>query len=1231
MRRFELIDGTSSKFWEIGADGARLKIRFGKIGSAGQTKLKVLASAAKAEQEVAKLVAEKTGKGYVEVESTRPPAPASLQPSVSDAPAAFEQPPAATDDEGHVSFDRERFTRRLREEIVVVPWRNAPPPYTPAPKPLPLAGTLLTQLRAVLPKAKATAEEAKGTPSAASTERMERVYGWKSIQELDVDLAATALALFARAELGLETLVRTFAAAKGIAFALEALVHGVQRGMIIDTDTWPYRLVDGVVPFAEHDPASADERSFAALWKTAPAAYALRQLVAVADDASYAAVVDAARRLSAGGSKAGAVAIAVVLSEENALVEDAARSLLDDPALSDLGNEGPSLVFASLRDVELGRALAARGVVQLYGNADSPGWTLIARLGGRAGSILAAVPDRHKDPILPFLEAVRTPASFRALLGFLSIKESARSVQRLLLEHPTITAAALVPVLADPKHHDLASAKAIAAALGKAHPELDLFARAKGPSLPVATASDLPVFLVEPPWSKKLKVGREKAEKIELERHEVPLSCSYADGDLDSLADYGEWGAEVAAAKPKTREQWIQEIAEDQKHGRVIDLALMLAGPEDLALAEWDGASEARRLYYPNAYYGGAFAVALARRGAKFAPGLLALLRARPSGADRMPLDVLEPVLLGYDGTDVAELFIDTFDAGKKMRGVALAWSLRHAETMAKTAIPIALAGGKRAPNAIALLQSLVARDRASIVDEVARAYERSSKKPVIKALDALVGTDPLAYLPPKLPKLPELFNPAALPPLVTTTGKVLPPEAVTNVGMMLAISTPDAPYAGVGLLRSICTRESLRELSWALFEAWMGTGSPPKEMWILHALGFLGDDETARRLTPMICSWPGESAAARAVEGLAVLANIGTDLALMLLNGIAEKVRFASIQEGARARIAEIAKRRGLTSEELGDRLVPDLGLDERGETTLDFGPRSFRVGFDEHLEPFVVDAAGKKLAALPKPGKTDDGAKAKEATARFKALKKDVAAIAKARIQRLETAMVSQRRWDEPAFRMLFVDKPLVLQLARRLVWGAWDGANKRLATFRVDLDRTLSNENDDAFRLPDGALVGVVHPVDLSAAELARWGQVFADYEIVQPFPQVDREVFRPDPARTNEPETNLLDDERAFSAPKLIFGLEKLGWKRGAASDGGSFSGHSKSFGATGFVARAEYDGAVGMGYIDEKETLTLSSVSFERRVDRTTKDLALGDVDAVVLSEVLRDLSLLDRA
>lgn len=64
MRRYELSDGKSHKFWAIERDGKTLRFRYGRIGTDGQALAKSFASPTAAEKEEAKLVAEKTKKGY---------------------------------------------------------------------------------------------------------------------------------------------------------------------------------------------------------------------------------------------------------------------------------------------------------------------------------------------------------------------------------------------------------------------------------------------------------------------------------------------------------------------------------------------------------------------------------------------------------------------------------------------------------------------------------------------------------------------------------------------------------------------------------------------------------------------------------------------------------------------------------------------------------------------------------------------------------------------------------------------------------------------------------------------------------------------------------------------------------------------------------------------------------------------------------------------------------------
>jgi DNA ligase-1 len=66
-RRFECQEGGSDKFWEVSARGAEVTVRYGRVGTDGQTKVKSFPDPAAAVRQLEKLVAEKTAKGYREV------------------------------------------------------------------------------------------------------------------------------------------------------------------------------------------------------------------------------------------------------------------------------------------------------------------------------------------------------------------------------------------------------------------------------------------------------------------------------------------------------------------------------------------------------------------------------------------------------------------------------------------------------------------------------------------------------------------------------------------------------------------------------------------------------------------------------------------------------------------------------------------------------------------------------------------------------------------------------------------------------------------------------------------------------------------------------------------------------------------------------------------------------------------------------------------------------------
>lgn len=67
-RHFEFIEGTSSKFWEVSQAGNTLTTRWGRIGSAGQSKTKAFADEQAAADAMATLIEQKTDEGYLERE-----------------------------------------------------------------------------------------------------------------------------------------------------------------------------------------------------------------------------------------------------------------------------------------------------------------------------------------------------------------------------------------------------------------------------------------------------------------------------------------------------------------------------------------------------------------------------------------------------------------------------------------------------------------------------------------------------------------------------------------------------------------------------------------------------------------------------------------------------------------------------------------------------------------------------------------------------------------------------------------------------------------------------------------------------------------------------------------------------------------------------------------------------------------------------------------------------------
>lgn len=575
-----------------------------------------------------------------------------------------------------------------------------------------------------------------------------------------------------------------------------------------------------------------------------------------------------------------------------------------------------------------------------------------------------------------------------------------------------------------------------------------------------------------------------------------------------------------------------------------------------------------------------------------------------------------------------------------KAPAVAQEWFVKHPLHMAVGLTPVAMGNSKMAETAQDLLHRLRRNGQHEILSAALTHLAEKEclwlQAEIIEHQEDLIDEISHEEMPSELSvnlaslkpiKAGAWLQSNSLPP-VKIAGKKLSNPDVDR--MLSALKDAAFEYGSsnspvVALLKQHADPTSLDTFAWKLFEQWLTMGAASKEKWAFGAIGHLGGDASVLKLTPLIREWPGESQHQRAVFGLEILRAIGTDTALMSLNGIAQKLKFQGLKEKAKLMMEGIALARGFTREQLADRIVPDCGLDAQGGRVFDFGPRQFQFILGAEMKPLVRDASGKIKSDLPSPNNSDDKEKAEAAVASWKILKKTLKEVLKIQAERLEDAMITGRRWTSDEFHTLLVMHPLMINLVRQLLFACYDENRSIKGTFRVTEDQSLADANDDPFDLPSACSIGVVHPAHLDDATKSAWGQVLSDYEIIPPFPQLGRQICCADSGDLE------LTEITRFKGPKIpgitVYGiLERSHWLKDTPADAGGFVQHSKFFPSVNLTAFIQYTG-MSIGYYDEPQEI--ESVYFvpghvkPEMWGQHNNKLPIKEVDSVVMSETLR--------
>ena len=189
----------------------------------------------------------------------------------------------------------------------------------------------------------------------------------------------------------------------------------------------------------------------------------------------------------------------------------------------------------------------------------------------------------------------------------------------------------------------------------------------------------------------------------------------------------------------------------------------------------------------------------------------------------------------------------------------------------------------------------------------------------------------------------------------------------------------------------------------------------------------------------------------------------------------------------------------------------VPDFGLGANGRMRFDLGSRQLDLVMRGRDALVFEDIDNEKIyKRFPTRKKGDDPDRHAAAKSTYKRIRAPLLGLFEEQGAWFERAMMLGRTWDAERWQERILAHPVLGHFARRLVWAVLEDG-QRVALILPDAEGTLMDVAMDAVTLTPAQQLTLVHPSTLSDKERRAWLIQLAEFELLQPFDQIDRALY------------------------------------------------------------------------------------------------------------------------
>ncbi|WP_300365816.1 DUF4132 domain-containing protein [Brachyspira sp.] len=293
------------------------------------------------------------------------------------------------------------------------------------------------------------------------------------------------------------------------------------------------------------------------------------------------------------------------------------------------------------------------------------------------------------------------------------------------------------------------------------------------------------------------------------------------------------------------------------------------------------------------------------------------------------------------------------------------------------------------------------------------------------------------------------------------------------------------------------------------IYERWIFEGADTTYKFVMIPYLVYESDHKIDKVLNNLRDWCESGRISLANYAISALSSNGSIYSLTLIDYISNNFKYYQIKNTSKLAFKSAAKKLNISEDTLGDKIIPNYGIDRNGQKVLKDDTYSFTLNINEKLNIEKIFDNNKKeyVTNIDKYHNIS-----KKLLDEFYSIKNNMKSTYEFQVYRLHKALMTGKKWDIDDWKNIFIENYIMNILSDNFIWTVYNKNYKIIQHVKYNrTSKTFQTLDKEIYKINKQYKLSLASPIEMEDEEIEKSKELINYLNIKQPFNQMQNINF------------------------------------------------------------------------------------------------------------------------